>query len=268
MNPMIKSTYLLPMMMTTMLAIACGSAEEPDEPGGRPDGGVAACTSGCTAGGECLAGTSAAACGADGDACQACGGGDVCLAGECVTPEPAGCGPANCDGCCDGDVCLSGTSGGACGDDGEACLDCGTRGICETAGGDHRCEVDPTSRWNLVALSATLPEKKVGGQSWDLNGGLPDGFARGKRGDTTLATTSTRDNTLEPVWNQPIARGLRAADLAGVAIEVLDDDATGDDLIGRCSLPGFSFEAFGGEPRTLVCSAQAGWTMRLAIEPD
>ncbi|HET6612756.1 MAG TPA: C2 domain-containing protein [Kofleriaceae bacterium] len=178
-----------------------------------------------------------------------------------------GCSPATCDGCCDGDVCRSGTSTAACGLGGAACVDCGSRGTCATEE-TNMCVVDPASRWNVIALRAKLPEKKKDGRSWDLAGGLPDGLARGQlSGDATGDTRSVTD-TLMPVWNEPIATDIRAADIEGLVIEVLDNDPDGDDVIAACAISIPEFGYFGGPELLFQCPDRAGYELVITLEPN
>lgn len=256
---------LLIVMMAA--ASACGG----DEPDSGPDAGGGdgqdgeLCSAGCEMDGECLPGESVDACGAGGDMCQVCGDGQTCQAGVCQAP--AGCGPDTCDGCCDGDVCLSGSSGAACGSGGAACTDCGARGVCaeETA----TCEVDPDSRWNLIANSAALPETTGGdGGTWDAAGGLPDGLVRSHLGDDTLGETGTDNDTLTPAWDEVFATDVRAADLPNVLVEILDNDIDADDVIGACTLPALSFDSFDGSAVTVTCDDRAGWELSMSLQPN
>jgi hypothetical protein len=88
------------------------------------------CRSGCcTEAGRCIAGTTEAACGSGGDACQICPTNQRCenaaAGGRC---KP--CSQLNCDGCCASDGrCLAGTSKDACGWAGSQCVSC--PGHCE-----------------------------------------------------------------------------------------------------------------------------------------
>jgi hypothetical protein len=258
-------------LFIAILATGCSDADPDDlDPGGDGDGDGDgdSCTSGCTLSGECRPGNVADACGFGGEICQVCGDGQSCEGGDCVIAAPGGCSPETCDGCCDGDVCLSGTSGASCGSGGEACSDCGPRGVCETDPAANTCEVDPASRWDLIAVRGTLPETNEGGGTWDPGGGLPDGFARGELDGERTDETGSVGNTLTPTWNEPVAVGIRASDITDVVVEILDDDIDADDLIGRCSLPDFSFDAFDGSERSLSCPNGAGWQMVMVLEPQ
>jgi len=76
--------------------------------GGVPLGHKCQCL-GCLATGECVAGTSAKACGWVGKACVECEGDDVCVAGSCRPPcmLPGDAGPGE-----DGTVCVVSDGGG------------------------------------------------------------------------------------------------------------------------------------------------------------
>ncbi len=265
----------IPMLMLTLTLLGgCADSDDAGDPGtpqGGPDAGGGpedTCTSGCSSGDDCRPGTTHDACGTGGEVCDACGATETCQAGTCVPMEenPTGCSAATCDGCCDGDTCLSGTSDAACGDGGETCFDCGPRGICE-AGGDAQCVIDPVSRWDIRAISGTLPQNKPGGATWDVGGGLPDGFARSRLGDDQQGATSTKSDTLTPGWNQLLASDVRAGDIPGLVVDVFDDDVAADDKIGGCFLYEFPFDAFDGPSQTIGCPDGAGWGMTLALVP-
>lgn len=78
---------------------------------------------GCCVGNQCVVATTPAACGINGQACQACGAGLLCTAGQCTPPSTV-CNALNCATCCVGDVCAVGTQNTACGVGGGECLNC------------------------------------------------------------------------------------------------------------------------------------------------
>ena len=256
--------------LVLLLPLSSGCTGDGGDPGGGVDAGPEVCT-GCLQGDSCLPGTSRVACGAGGMECIACPGDDLCVAGECVPPdepdepdEPDSCGPAACGGCCDGEACLSGTASSSCGTGGEACVDCGPRGICQAGG----CAIDPGSRWDLVAVGAVVPESTPGGGTWDPVGGAPDLFARGlDPDDEQLERTRTIDNSLQPVWDEVIAVDVPAAELGALVFEVLDDDVDGDDSVGRCVLGPPAFSAFSGEVIRYGCPAGGGYEIDLRFVP-
>lgn len=114
-----------------------GSATREDA--GVTDGGsgevvdAGTCTSkncgGCCSGSTCLLGQSSEACGSQGSACIACGGGLQCSSsGSCQAPS---CSASNCpDGCCSGTACLS-PSSFACGLNGSMCIGCNAGQVCD-----------------------------------------------------------------------------------------------------------------------------------------
>lgn len=110
--------------------------------GGRCDGtstcGPENCTGCCDAAGQCVSGNDTTACGKQGQACEPCGFGEVCVpdgqpsAGTC-RPQPT-CGPATCPGCCVGNQCVVSTTPLACGTNGQACKTCGPNQACDAFG--------------------------------------------------------------------------------------------------------------------------------------
>lgn len=89
--------------------------------------GPATCPNGCCQGNVCVTGTQDTACGpTGGKACQNCAAfGQSCVNRTCQSK----CGPENCNGCCNAaGNCVSGISSGACGQFGETCDNCASRG--------------------------------------------------------------------------------------------------------------------------------------------
>ncbi|HVJ91768.1 MAG TPA: hypothetical protein VM580_18330 [Labilithrix sp.] len=109
--------------------------------GGKCEGtstcGPSNCNGCCNALGQCVTGTDSTACGKQGQACEACDGGEVCVgagpnAGTCQ-PLPT-CGPGNCAGCCVNNSCVTATTPAACGANGQACVACGVNEVCSPQG--------------------------------------------------------------------------------------------------------------------------------------
>src|SRR5579871_15648 len=148
----------------------------------------------CDSHGQCQGGALPAACGASGNACQACDPAVSCVAGHCVDTR---CGPQNCAGCCGEDggcVSLSNTPQ-ACGVHGNACAVCpalqfcdnGTcavcgpatcAGCCDSAGGcvAHRSEAQcgSTPAGGSGCQACDAGESCAGGVCQDLgDGGAP-----------------------------------------------------------------------------------------------
>lgn len=258
------SNVSLSLACVLLAAMACSGGTDLEDPPGV-DAMVDESCDGCLDGDACLAGTSDDACGAAGLTCTVCSDTQQCQGGACVEVEVPGCGPETCDGCCSGDTCLAGDSAAACGAAGATCLDCGARGVCEQAS----CEIDPESRWDVVALDAEVPSVNADGNAWDPFGGLPDPFARMlDADDAELAKTGTRSNTPTPVWGQVIAADVRAGDLASFVFEVLDADTDADDTFGRCSLGAvLSYDDFDGTVQVLSCPSETPYTISLVYEP-
>jgi hypothetical protein len=140
-----------------------------------------------------------------------------------------------CDGCCDGETCLSGDASDACGLGGNACAVCGPDFVC----GEGACSVDPASRWDVLAVRATVFEDNSGGGSWDPLGGLPDVFLNMRSEDSPEVfegESTVIDDTLAPEWNQVILEDVPARGLtgSGLQIELLDSDLAANDAMGRC----------------------------------
>lgn len=179
---------------------------------------------------------------------------------------PASCSTASCTGCCSGDACLGGASAAACGLSGVACVDCGPGWVCSGGG----CAVDPASRWAVIVVDATIPERTVAGETWDAFGGAPDTFVEVRIGSATAtpASSSDQDDTLMPVWNETVVASARADELKRLLrFDLTDRDATTHDFIGACFYEGLDDAMFSGANVTLTCprdvaTNNAGFTLR------
>lgn len=107
------------------------------------------CSGCCDAKGTCHSGLDGAACGKSAQACVDCKGQDLTCAalsdggsgGVCVSTAKVTCTPQNCAGCCEGTTCRPGTSIGACGTGGNACVGCPLNAACSSGS----CVIDTGS---------------------------------------------------------------------------------------------------------------------------
>jgi hypothetical protein len=224
------------------------------------------CDGCCEADGTCvdMASIDARACGADGAMCAACAGSEECVGGECISRSCA----TSCAGCCMGDTCVDPTTDSACGAAGEACMDCGG-GTCGAGG---VCSLDPDSRWDVVAVDGTLPDRNAGGSSWDSFGGLPDPFVElwaGSGASEITASSTSVDNTVFPAWIETVLSDVPAsALLSRFEAEVRDSDFDADDSFGVCTIA--LDESYLPSTFTATCPAdtaagRAGWMVRFRI---
>jgi hypothetical protein len=178
--------------------------------------GAAGAGPGGTGGNAGAAGTSA------GGVSGSSGGGD----GECNASSCA-------NGCCQNGQCVTDRSSQACGNAGETCVPCGA---CLRCGSVGACEPDPSSKWNVICVSATVSATKANGQVWDPAYPSPpqsnaDPFCRLDTRDGRSRSSPIVMDTLMPVWNADVTPtsggGLTASLLLGDGqwtITVLDDD--------------------------------------------
>lgn len=117
---------------------------------GAPKCSAANCN-GCCSGDVCVVGTDPLKCGANGQACTACGAAQVCSSngpqagGACEAQNPQ-CNPGNCNGCCDGNRCRQGANQRACGQAGVACRDCAAEGsTCDLQANPRTCVAAPNA---------------------------------------------------------------------------------------------------------------------------
>jgi len=163
-------------------------------------------------------------------------------------------------GCCDGARCVTTPTTQQCGLAGAACQACAACQRCSSSGA---CELDPQSRWQMFAVSATLAPLYSDGSPWDgprdlYGGALPDPLVRFEMPvGTAVGYTDTIVDTLAPMWNQaviPAASAVRASDLlaGGTSWSLLVGDEDADNYADvMCEIPGplvpadFAAGAFG-----------------------
>ena len=195
------------------------------------------CPGCCSSDGLCVDGTASAACGTGGAACESCsekGSTYVCSEQQCIDTSCA----ATClTGCCDTNGCRPGTAATGCGNNGHACVNCGSGNACEPTA--RTCHLDLDSTWDFYAYSAVLPMTKPSGGSWDLFGGLPDPYVIVYSSGTHAQTTALTDTTT-PTWNQVTLKNVKASQyLSSMSFNVWDQDlgfGDSDDLMGGCAM--------------------------------
>jgi hypothetical protein len=119
------------------------------------------------------------------------------------------CNSSTCsNGCCkDATTCIRMRSAMQCGSNGAACSPCGG---CQICSGSGQCQIDPMSRWTIIAESAQLKPSTWDRSSGQIGGSLPDPFCEyenpaGQVSTTTAGVTDTVVDTLNPTWNQVIS---------------------------------------------------------------
>jgi hypothetical protein len=131
------------------------------------------------------------------------------LAGHGGTGGTIPCNSSTCsNGCCkDATTCIRMRSAMQCGSNGAACSPCGG---CQICSGSGQCQIDPMSRWTIIAESAQLKPSTWDRSSGQIGGSLPDPFCEyenpaGQVSTTTAGVTDTVVDTLNPTWNQVIS---------------------------------------------------------------
>jgi len=188
--------------------------------------GPDSCSGCCDDEGNCVGGATDEACGTNGELCVQCESDEACSNNSCVSLSCSD----SCDGCCSGDTCLGGNSSGACGWGGASCQDCGTGRICE----DQECIVDPTSRWDVILVSAEVPLYDENGDPWDSFGGLPDPYvvfeAGGMDEPEVQGESSVKTDTVSATWNEAVLENIPARTLFDwLWFKVLDTDSLNAD---------------------------------------
>lgn len=161
-------------------------------------------------------------CRSDGSGFSACG--------DCMPTCTPQCGSRRCgdDGC--GGSCGSCIAGQMCSSG--RCVDapcspaCSPGFTCDRG----RCELDPTSRWTVVAVSGIVSQRTCAGETWDPLGGLPDPiFCMTLNGVKTC--TSYGSDTTSVRWNARFPVATASELLGGVVVSWEDSDNTSNDII-------------------------------------
>ena len=197
---------------------------------------VAACTDGDDDGGPvpfcgdrvCNGGETTTTCAADCPSVPVCGD-RVCSGTETAAACPADC--ARCgDGVCNGTETTSSCPGdcppGACST--TDVTTCAGETICLNG----TCVAAFGRTYTIVAYSATVPQFKPDGTTWDAVGGAPDPYAIVTlNGQALWMTTAIQDN-FTPTWNQGAPSVIAAG--STFIIDVNDEDVAADDGVFRC----------------------------------
>lgn len=184
---------------------------------------------------ECVPDCSGRECGSDG-----CGGGcgscpaavPICTdAGQCIAdcaPSCVGkeCGDDGCGGGCG--TCTNGIcQGGVCGCN--DAYDCDATSICYQSD----CVMAYGRQYKVTFESALIDETAPDGSAWDTFGGAPDPFVSYKF-DNVTGSTSTKDDTLQPAWNESV--DVQLSQNQTISVTVYDEDTASHDEIGYVDL--------------------------------
>jgi hypothetical protein len=111
-----------------------------------------------------------------------------------------------------GDVDGAGATSDVGGGDDVNCAPCGP---CQRCGGDGTCQIDPTSRWQVVCVSAAVAASPPGREKWDSSSGkdtggaAPDPYCQfdneaANPSPDTAGITDTITDSFAPRWNEVI----------------------------------------------------------------
>lgn len=169
---------------------------------------------------------------------MSCGSGETCDNGTCVE-ESQDC-SATCSGCCRGGDCFPGNADNACGANGDYCRDCQEGYTCNATVGGRGCDLDYNSRWDIIAVQATIPDRSSNGTFWDpgFSGQKADPYVKvtvDGLNQTVTEETNYEENTYSPYWSETTVSDVEAGDiLYDTSYELWDYDPSyrgGDDLI-------------------------------------
>lgn len=104
-------------------------------------------------------------------------------------------------------------------------LDCDSSSVCVT----RKCVLAAGREYLFIIKSAQIAERKKDGTTWDASGGLPDPFATLVIDDTVIASTSTKNDTLSPQWNEQVPAVVNAT--SKIVIQLTDEDLSNHDGI-------------------------------------
>jgi len=97
--------------------------------------------------------------------------------------------------------------------------------------------------YQITIYSAQIDQTGPGGKNWDTFNKLPDPFVTVSINGNKQFSTSVRDNTCSPEWDETFTIDYRHGDT--IVIEVWDQDLAFNDLIGRWKSAGLPGEEIG-----------------------
>ncbi len=250
--------------------VQCGERQrcQPVEEG--PGGSCRVCNGCWDMRGECRTGDSSSYCGRGGVECESCSGNEVCVEGSCFQPGA----DLTCESneCVAGGQCESGESDDACGSGGDYCRECPEGHECRGENSRNGCELELTSRWDVVAVRAEIPGENGQGEAWDAATleGQPeaDPYLTMFRDSERTGKTAVRVNTHTPYWNQVVAEGIRAEVLVAEANFELHDQDTlkrDDVIVDGCSTR-FEEQDFDPVNRTIETTCVSGGDSPAPVE--
>ncbi len=193
---------------------------------------------GCCQGSTCITQTTDTACGFGGGKCLPCASKQSCKGGQCVETT---CDSSNCKGCCDtSKTCQNGTTDAICGTGGAACGACTSTQACLS----QKCTLKSTGQYKVYLVSVT----PISGYSCDTWGKC-DIYVELTVG-TTKATSSTKEGTDQPVWNESLLIATQADLTSKFEAQVWDDDWPFDTSMGYCKPKITSVELAAGKVTT------------------
>ena len=89
-----------------------------------------------------------------------------------------------------------------------------------------QCSLKSSGLWRLTVTSGMVAQKTASGASWDNFGGAPDPLVCLTISNNRVCTT-TKQDSYAPVWNESSTPVTAAELLAGVTVEILDEDFAG-----------------------------------------
>lgn len=204
-----------------------------------------------------------------GDAC----GDDDCDGGETCESCPDDCG--ECAGQCGDDTCDDGETCDSCEEDCGLCEeDCSQHGDCDD---DELCDDDGACRsaygraYVFTVVSATFPAiDPQAGTTWDPVG-LPDPFVElCTENACPAATTTTRDDTASPVWNETFLVPFEADQSTFAWFDMWDEDFDADDFALETPINRSTdwVDVVRNQDGTYEYVASAGLQLRIDIRPQ
>lgn len=99
------------------------------------------------------------------------------------------------------------------------------------------------TNYQITIYSTQIDRTGPGGKDWDTFNKLPDPFVTVIINGNKQFSTSVRDNTCSPEWDETFTIDYRHGDT--IVIEVWDQDLAFNDLIGRWKSDGLPGEEIG-----------------------
>ncbi|RMH42234.1 MAG: hypothetical protein D6689_08790 [Deltaproteobacteria bacterium] len=132
----------------------------------------------------------------------------------------------------------------------EACID----SLCQAAFGRI---------WTIIVVDGDMPSNNDSGEAWDAFGGAPDPFVEIQLNGSVLATTSEKQDTFSPAWNESVDANIPAG--SSLVFRAWDSDVSSNDLMFTCTIDPLLAAYL--DARAIDCPGGGGGRLRIHFSP-